>query len=47
MKNKPLKIEIKFEVFDDDPLKKEILKAFANLMKLLEASNDPKSNRSK
>jgi len=43
MKNKPLKIEIKFEVFDDDPLKKEILKAFANLMKLLEASNDPKS----
>ena len=46
MKKKPLKIELKFEVFDDDPLKKEILETFSNLMKLLEKNNDTENKRS-
>jgi hypothetical protein len=37
---KPTKIQLKFEVSADDPLKDEIFKAFSNLMKLLERNND-------
>ncbi len=40
MKAKPTKIQLKFEVSDDDPLKEEIFEAFATLMKLLERNND-------
>jgi len=40
MKKKPTKIELKFAVSDDDPLKDEIFKAFSSLMKLLERNND-------
>ena len=40
MKKKPTKIQLKFEVSDDDPLKDEIFKAFSDLMKLLERNND-------
>lgn len=37
---KPTKIELKFSVSDDDPLKKEIFEAFSKLIKLLERNND-------
>jgi modification methylase len=37
---KPTKIQLKFEVSDDDPLKKEIFEAFATLMKLLDRKDD-------
>lgn len=37
---KPTKIELKFSVSDDDPLKKEIFEAFSTLMKLLERKDD-------
>lgn len=40
MKKKPTKIQLKFEVSDDDPLKDEIFRAFFDLMKLLERNND-------
>lgn len=40
MKKKPTKIQLKFEVSNDDPLKDEIFKAFSSLMKLLERNND-------
>jgi hypothetical protein len=33
---KPTKIEIKFEVFDDDPLKYKIFKKFRELVELLQ-----------
>ena len=40
MKKKPTKIQLKFDVSDDDPLKDEIFKAFSELMRLLERNND-------
>ena len=40
MKTKSTKIQLKFEVSDDDPLKKEIFEAFATLMKLLDRKDD-------
>ena len=40
MKKKPTKIQLKFEVSDDAPLKNEIFKSFSDLMKLLERNND-------
>jgi hypothetical protein len=33
---KPTKIQLKFEVSDDDPLKNEIFKKFSELMNLLQ-----------
>lgn len=40
MLKKPTKIQLEFEVSDDDPLKNEIFKQFSDLMKLLERNND-------
>ena len=39
MKKKPIKINLKFEFYEDDPMAKEISEAFSNLMKTLELAN--------
>jgi hypothetical protein len=37
---RPTRIQLKFSVKDDDPLKEEIFKTFSELMKLLQRKDD-------
>ena len=42
MKKKPLKINLKFEFYEDDPMAKEIGEAFSKLMETLKLANKEK-----
>ncbi len=42
---KPIKINLKFEFYEDDPMAKEIGEAFSKLMKTLELANKEKNEK--